>query len=306
MPAKTKRREELESMEQASNKTVRGFRLDDETMESFKRLSEQIGGNQQHVLAELIKTYESQADKATLTSGIEILETFEKYQDMQHDILMTCLKEKQDAVLLAKQDFVKQLESKDKIIQDLQEQLEKVKTELESSLTKIEPLNNQLTEFQNIISEKSQLITKAEADLKAYKAESNTKIEKLSNELEQAKADDKSTRIQYEENVKVVLRLESEIEALKKQEAPLKDNLSKLTGDNKVLNARNEYLEKENEELNREIDSIKASKEAEIELAKKQAALEMKDSMLKEIDKMREETDAIRNKYVKLLEAKTS
>ncbi len=299
------KREELEEQKNTSNKTVRGFRLDDETMDAFKLVSEKIGGNQQHVVAELIKTYENQAQKGLLVSGVETIETFEKYQDMIHDLFMTCMKEKQDAVELAKQDFVKQLNSKDMIIQDLQESLQKKTDELNATKDSVEPLEKDLADARTLNEDNEKIIEKLREDIKTIKEDSATKISNLTHELEEVKDDDKRTRGQYEENVKVVLKLENEIDVLKKQEMPLRDNLSKLTGDNKALTTRNEYLERENDDLNREIESLKASKEAELELARKQAALEMKDEMLKEIDKMRSETDSIRNKYMELLESKS-
>lgn len=50
----------------------KSFRIDDETAEKFKEISNTIGGNQQETLAKLIEAFEFQSGKAILTEKKQI------------------------------------------------------------------------------------------------------------------------------------------------------------------------------------------------------------------------------------------
>ena len=65
----------------------KSFRIDDETAEKFKEISNTIGGNQQETLAKLIEAFEFQSGKAILTEKKADIEQIEKsYQEQMQKL----------------------------------------------------------------------------------------------------------------------------------------------------------------------------------------------------------------------------
>lgn len=112
----------------------KSFRIDDITADKFKEISADIGGNQQETLSKLIEAYEFQAGKAILTDKKSDIELFEKYVNSLTRMYMGSLEDNQNLAETIRTEFDAMLKSKDVTIQDLQEQLKKVKqTEKEAT-----------------------------------------------------------------------------------------------------------------------------------------------------------------------------
>ena len=304
MAEKLTKREEalLEETTRDNTTKVRGFRLDDETHDAFRKIAEKIGGNQQHVMAQLIATYEGQSEKNNLESGSDVLETFENYQEIMRGMMLDLLKNIQNAKILARADFAKQLESKDSIIVELQDRIKNMSEKLEESQEELKPLKIELEEKEKELENQKTKYEELENNFSKIQNSLEETNRKLQEELKQAKENDKNTRTLYENNVKIIVKLEDEISSLKKAESPIKENLSKVVSQNKVLITRNEFLEKENEDYKAKIEALKNSKEAEIQIARKQAVLETKDEMFMQIQSIREQSNKAMEKYLKLLE----
>lgn len=292
---------EEQALEKKETLSGYSFRLSKETSEAFREISKDLGENQEYAMSVLIDSYKGIVEKNQLKNP-DKYDEFEKYLSVLKDLYMNSLRATDDANILAKQEYVSQLLSKDNIILELQERLKNTEIERDTALKELTPVKDELGQVVLTLSEAKNTIEALNEEKDDIKDSCDEKVEKLTRELEEVRADDKKTRLLYEENVKTIVKLEGEIDALKKAESPLKDNLSKLTGDNKALTTRNEFLERENESLLRDIDSLKTSKEAEIELAKKQAALEMKAEMFDQIQSLRDELDEFKKKYMDVLE----
>ncbi len=292
---------EEQALEKKETLSGYSFRLSKETSEAFREISKDLGENQEYAMSVLIDSYKGIVEKNQLKNP-DKYDEFEKYLSVLKDLYMNSLRATDDANILAKQEYASQLLSKDNIILELQERLKNTEIERDTALKELTPVKDELGQVVLTLSEAKNTIEALNEEKDDIKASCDEKVEKLTRELEEVRADDKKTRSLYEENVKTIVKLEGEIDALKKAESPLKDNLSKLTGDNKALTTRNEFLERENESLLRDIDSLKTSKEAEIELAKKQAALEMKAEMFDQIQSLRDELDEFKKKYMDVLE----
>ena len=277
------------------------FRLSKETIDEFRNIAKDLGENQEYALSVLINSYKGILEKNQLKNP-DRFDEFEKYLSVLKDLYLNSLRATDDATLLAKQEYAAQLVSKDNIIIELQEKANKAEEEKEKALKELSPVKEELAQVVLTLSDAKNEIGSLTEQKNALQSSYEDKIQKLEKELEEARFDDRNTRSLYEENVKTVVKLEGEIDTLKKQEGPIKENLSKVTSENKVLLTRVEYLEKENESLHQDLEALKLSKEAEIELARKQAALETKDSMLTEIENARNEANEIRLKYLELLE----
>ncbi len=297
----TKSQEEAIKQEQGEKEElkVRGFRLDEETHQAFKQIAEQIGGNQQHAFEVLISTYKEQADRVNFKEPGK-LDEFENYLSGLKTMFVEAIRSGDDAKILARQDFVTQLESKDNIISTLQESLKAaVEAEQEAERNR-KPLEDEILQLKETVKSLKEKLSGSEDTI----SECKTSIEDLKKELKDAKESDNNTRRLYEEGVANATKLRNEIDRLERDSKPIKDNLSKVAAENRVLENEKTSLEKEVLELNKDIESLKASHSAELELVRSQAELKTKEEMYKQIEEMRKELDQAKDKYMALLEEK--
>ena len=74
-----------------------------------------------------------------------------------------------------------------------------------------------------------------------------------------------------------------EVEELKNKENPLRENISKVASENRVLVAENARLTQENKSLRDDIESMRTSHTAEIKLVTANAELKAKNDAYKEL-----------------------
>ena len=277
-------KEEIKEERQTDDTTKpRTMRLTDETFEYIKKLAAQLGGNQQHAVSELLRVYEGQAEKDALPAGAEQLEEFENYQAKMHDVFMDLIRSRNDAVELARVDFAKQLDTKDEIITELQMNLKDIKSGEEGATEKAESLRKEYDELK----EKMQgEIDKLTSDLKESEGKCKELKEQLSDmkkELSEAKENETEIRKLYDERVTSSAKLLDEIDELKGRENPLRENISKVASENRVLLAENARLTQENQSLRDDIESLKTSHTAEIKLITANTELKAKNDAYKEL-----------------------
>ena len=273
----------------------RTMRLTDETFDYIKKLAAQLGGNQQHALSELLRVYEGQIEKDSLPAGAEQLEEFENYQAKMHDVFMNLLRSRNDAAELARVDFAKQLDTKDEIICELQKSLKDIKNGEEGATEKAESLRKEYDESRQKMQEE---IDRLKEDLKKSKEECDElkkQVSSIKDELAEAKENESEIRKLYDERVASSVKLMNEVDELKNKENPLRENLSKVASENRVLLAENARLTQENKSLHDDIESMKASHTAEIKLVTANAELKAKNDAYKELL-------AEKDKYSQLIE----
>ena len=244
----------------------RTMRLTDETFEYIKKLAAQLGGNQQHAVSELLRVYEGQIEKDALPAGAEQLEEFEKYQAKMHDIFMDLIRSRNDAADLARVDFAKQLDTKDDIICELQKNLKDLKAGEDGAAEKAESLRKENDELKQKMQDE---IEHLKEELEKSKEECNELKEQVSSikeELAEAKKNESDIRKLYNERVASSVKLMDEVEELKNKENPLRENISKVASENRVLVAENARLTQENKSLRDDIESMRTSHTAEIKL----------------------------------------
>jgi len=277
-------KEEIKEERQTDDTTKpRTMRLTDETFEYIKKLAAQLGGNQQHAVSELLRVYEGQAEKDALPACAEQLEEFENYQAKMHDVFMDLIRSRNDAAELARVDFAKQLDTKDEIITELQKNLKDIKSGEEGATEKAESLRKEYDELK----EKMQgEIDKLTSDLKESEGKCKELKEQLSDmkkELSEAKENETEIRKLYDERVTSSAKLLDEIDELKGRENPLRENISKVASENRVLLAENARLTQENQSLRDDIESLKTSHTAEIKLITANTELKAKNDAYKEL-----------------------
>ena len=266
----------------------KSFRIDDETAEKFKEISNTIGGNQQETLAKLIEAFEFQSGKAILTEKKADIEQFEKYITAITRMYMGSLEDNQNITETVRTEFDALLKSKDTTIQDLQEKLTVAKQLKEDATLKarthadenarlnsvIDSLNNEynskMDDMQSMLSDKDSLnkaLTDSCNDLKAKiegmkeAAEQSAILRKELDQLKQAhekvvreQSDlEKQMRQEQTAHEKTVLELKQhEADALER----LKEQLQ-LAQDKAILQIEKSYQE--------QMQKLKADKQAEVD-----------------------------------------
>ena len=277
----------------------KSFRIDDETAEKFKEISNTIGGNQQETLAKLIEAFEFQSGKAVLTEKKADIEQFEKYITAITRMFMGSLEDNQNITETVRTEFDALLKSKDATIQDLQEKLTVAKQLKEDATLKarthadenarlnevIDSLNNEynskMDDMQSMLSDKDNLnkaLTDSCNDLKA-------KIEGMREAAEQS----------------AVLR--GELDQLKKEHEKVIWEQSDLK---KQMQQEQTSHEKTVSDLKQhEADALERLKE-QLQLAQDKAILQIEKSYQEQMQKLKADkqadVDKYQQKYFDLLE----
>ena len=277
----------------------KSFRIDDETAEKFKEISNTIGGNQQETLAKLIEAFEFQSGKAILTEKKADIEQFEKYITAITRMYMGSLEDNQNITETVRTEFDALLKSKDTTIQDLQEKLTVAKQLKEDATLKarthadenarlnsvIDSLNNEynskMDDMQSMLSDKDSLnkaLTDSCNDLKA-------KIEGMKEAAEQSAILRKELDQLKQEHEKVI-REQSDLEKQMQQEQ---------TAHEKTVSELKQH----------EADALERLKE-QLQLAQDKAILQIEKSYQEQMQKLKAdkqaEVDKYQQKYFDLLE----
>lgn len=266
----------------------KSFRIDDETAEKFKEISNTIGGNQQETLAKLIEAFEFQSGKAVLTEKKADIEQFEKYITAITRMFMGSLEDNQNITETVRTEFDALLKSKDATIQDLQEKLTVAKQLKEDATLKarthadenarlnevIDSLNNEynskMDDMQSMLSDKDNLnkaLTDSCNDLKA-KIEGMREVAEqsavLRGELDQLKKEHEKV-IREQSDLKKQMQQEQTahertVSDLKQHEADALERLKEqlqLAQDKAILQIEKSYQE--------QMQKLKADKQAEVD-----------------------------------------
>ena len=277
----------------------KSFRIDDETAEKFKEISNTIGGNQQETLAKLIEAFEFQSGKAILTDKKADIEQFEKYVSAITRMFMGSLEDNQNITETVRTEFDALLKSKDATIQDLQEKLTVAKQ----------------------LKEDATLKAKAHAD---ENARLNSVIDSLNNEYN-SKMDDMQSMLSDKDSLNKALTdscnaLKTKIEGMKEaaeQSAIFREELEQLKKEHeKVIRERSD-LEKQmqqertahekaiSEFRQHEADALERLKE-QLQIAQDKAVLQIEKLYQEQIQKLKAdkqaEVDKYQQKYFDLLE----
>ena len=266
----------------------KSFRIDDETAEKFKEISNTIGGNQQETLAKLIEAFEFQSGKAILTEKKADIEQFEKYITAITRMFMGSLEDNQNITETVRTEFDALLKSKDATIQDLQEKLTVAKQLKEDATLKarthadenarlnevIDSLNNEynskMDDMQSMLSDKDNLnkaLTDSCNDLKAKiegMREAAEQSAVLRGELDQLKKEHEKV-IREQSDLKKQMQQEQTahertVSDLKQHEADALERLKEqlqLAQDKAILQIEKSYQE--------QMQKLKADKQAEVD-----------------------------------------
>lgn len=239
-------------MDQSKNKElkIKSFRVDEDTFEKFKVIASKEFGNQGQCLDALINLYEMENSKSALLERKLEIESFQDYLNKINQLFVTSLQMSKDAEGRVKEEYLRQLSTKDTTIERLQirekENLEKVNSykerfkQLEEEVLEFKKVNKALELDKSTL---SQLVTRNHELLEKNKKE----IEKI-NEYKIYKNENETLK-------KQINSMENEIFS--------KENQIKEVGlEVDLLKKENNFLEKKVEELRKEVDSYRVLSEA--------------------------------------------
>lgn len=269
---------------------IKSFRVDEETFEKFKSIASSEFKGQGQCLEALINIYEMENSKASLVERKLEIESFQDYLNKINQLFLTSLQMSKDSEARFKDEYVKQLNIKNKTIEKLQnredELLEKLKI-LEKSNKELLSSNIALEKDKSTL---SQLVARNHDLLESNRREIENleKFKIYKDENNSLKDDIKSLReslnINNIENEKRISEidlanreigfLENRVEELKKEVLSYKELASSIrrecTRETEALEKKyNKIMEKESERL---MDSFNK----ELELEKKSFNLSLK------------------------------
>lgn len=311
----------------------RSFRINDETADKFKEITNSIGGNQQEALARLIEAYEFQTGKRALPNKKADIEQFEGYITAITRMYMGSLEDNQNLSEIVHAEYDALLKSKDITIQKLQQDLATAKRVREEAVTKakvyadeniklnnnIDDLNKdyraKIDDLQTMLADKDKLnnaLKDSCNDLKSKVREMENDIKEV-NEIRR-KHDD--LRVDYEkvtqekaQYAKTITDFEAKIEKMEndiKEVNKVREKYADLRVDyEKVTQERDQYAKTITDLQNHEKAELERL-EMEAQLKLDREILEMEKKYQEQIEKLKserqEEIDKYQQKYLGLLE----
>jgi len=167
---------------------VKSIRADDNTYDKFKKLATDEFGNQGQCLTALINLYETETSKVALVERKVEIESFQDYLNKLGSLFLTSLQLNSDAEGRIRDEFARQLTSKDKTIEDLQVKINKLVSEKnsiteeynntivknEESLKRVDELadsNNNIRALNEGYKEKNDTLNGIVSEYKQYKTQ---------------------------------------------------------------------------------------------------------------------------------------
>ena len=254
----------------------KSFRIDDITADKFKEISADIGGNQQETLSKLIEAYEFQAGKAILTDKKSDIEQFEKYVNSLTRMYMGSLEDNQNLTETIRTEFDAMLKSKDVTIQDLQEQLKKLREKLMNRIKSVTDEANSLYGINEELQRKIELLKK----------ESDAKITDLNIMLSDKDKLNQALATSYDE---LEIKLESMMDEHK--------NFSILSDKYETLKKENEGLQKEADKAASIIEDMKSHEAEAVEHCKERMQIQQDKALLNAEKENQEAIQSLKTKY---------
>ena len=266
---------------------VRSLRIDENTFDKFKSIATEEFGNQGQCLSALINLYETEKSKHIIVDRKLEIESFQMYINKLQELYLTSLSLNEDTEERIKSSYDKLLDSKDRVIQNLQDKFElaekeylemkKSSKELKLEFEKKEAL---IMELQKSLDEKTKEYTASLEDktllnknLEQNCIEKNERINNLNTEIKELK--------------KEIALLREDIASLDSIKLEV-DKLKLIVSDKDIaLKLKEEELKKQREQLEFEKEKVLLSFEREKQL---------------EISKILESKNELANEYISKIE----
>ena len=277
----------------------RSFRIDDETAERIKEISNTIGGNQQETLAKLIEAFEFQSGKAVLTEKKADIEQFEKYITAITRMYMGSLEDNQNITETVRTEFDALLTSKDAVIQDLQEKLTAAKQVKEDATMKARTHADENARLHEVIDSLNHEYNTKMDDLQSKLSDKDNLNKALTDSCNELKVKIEGIRESAEQSA----AFKKELEQLKREHEKIilkQSDLEKQMQQEQAAHAQTVLHLKQHE-----ADALERQKE-QLQIAQEKAVLQVEKSYQKQIQKLmaekQAEADRYQQKYFSLME----
>ena len=279
----------------------KAFRITEETSEKFKEIAQTLGTNQQQTMAKLIEVYEAEMGREAMPEMRENIDTFEGYMRTATSMYMQALESTQNMRALVRTEFESQLKSKDKIIEEFQQRLEKAETVSKNALDKENEYKNTRLELEKqekqlkLELEEVRLVSKEKLKQKEADYENLNKSYVILQETEQ------ELRTMISSFMKENEALKEENNKYQSEQHLHKKTVSELELENRILtnNLEKEQkkLEEKSEKHEVELKHFKENYEMRIQFELQKKENEMKDKQKEELDALRKELDKYKELY---------
>lgn len=270
----------------------RSFRISDETTEKFRQLCSDFD-NQNIALNALISAYEVQQAKTLITERQTDIGDYDTHLQALQSAFLHSLELNENAETRIRQEFQRQLDSKDNTIADLQERIKQAESDIKTageqvttitveSDTRVKQAMNELDSMKKELVSANQQITELSESLTAVKSQIADKQQIIDNLNQQLS------------NVKEMTKKAETAEARAiKAESELKDVKSELDG------IKHKYTA-DIKELKQQL-TLQA-KEAEAD--KKEALADLKEKYITELDELRKKVQSLTEENFNIKSAK--
>lgn len=262
-------KEKEEVKKKASSTLPRSFRVTEETLNKFREIAGEVGGNQEQTLARLIEVYEMQGAKNAPNANMEEIDIFQGLQARLTDIYISALNTASDAKEAVRGEFKALIVSKERTIESLKDRielLEKTNGNIQKDYLAIkkavEEIKKSESEALNRAKKAEERLAGRELDYKELQRRYNLSVNDIA-DYTKAKLDDKTQIAELEKRERFLTRevdeksarvnsLEAEISQLKQTMASLKEDYEKRTKEREdqlreaiTIEYEREYLERE-------------------------------------------------------------
>lgn len=226
------------------------IRVDEET---GKKLKELVKGfpNQNEALRKLIETYELQQSKAVIGDKQAFITQFEEYSSCMVNMYIQSLEDNQNLREMVQEEFNTLILSKDKIIQDLQGQLENARQQAGEALQKAEALQQEKSSIGERLQENMAKINEMKSSMSDKDGLNKALSERCDSLEQQARA--------MEKNCKALAEAQAKCEGYERTIADLKNHETdiQIKNDKALLEIERKYQT--------EINKIKKENQKEID-----------------------------------------
>lgn len=291
----------------AGNQTkVLSIRANEEVQNKFRELTAELGGNQEQTMMRLIQTWEMQESKSLISDRAAEIEQFDSWLSMIENAYLQSLTDNQTLSETVHMQYKAQLESKDKIITELQNKAECMENNATYAQERAEELEQKVSNMEEILEkERNSAFEKSRNQDKMLddKEKLIASMQKIQQNL-QAEMDAMETACkEANETKKELLAVQNKLSVSEESNLKLQSEISTLQKqieENKADNARRIKDAEEHEKNSLEMQRT------QMEVTHAQEIIAIKEEFQKQVNDLREEmrkqVDQYQQKYMELLE----
>lgn len=278
------------------------FRIDEETKEKIKEIAISTGGNQQETMQLLINAYYMQTQKVELVEHKATIEEFERCTTNLIQMFTGSLKANHDLRESVMQEFSATLESKDQIIQDLQEKVKTVTEKKDEATEKAKSYSDQVVELIKQVDDLEKML-KDKQDL-------NDELKSKNQDLKEKFVDMMGEISEMAIMRSNLAKITAECDKMKKSLSDAEEAVKRANMDSeRALNQQKQQLELMNEKAMLEADRKHDEEIRKMKVEQQQELKAMLDAERMNDEKIRkmktehqQEIDRYQQKYLSLLE----